>query len=748
MAPSGTAVARPRSMPGTPLSPNVPGRTAERRDIQGLRAVAVVVVILDHFLGWPAGGFIGVDVFFVLSGFLITGLLLREYERNGRISIADFYRRRVRRILPVSLLVLGLTVVAGLLLFSPVRAASTLVDAFWTLIFGINWHLAIVGTDYMQAAGPVSPLRHYWSLAVEEQFYVVWPMIIIAVFAIAAALMRRRPAVAGRDDRAAGRRGLLIAAVVVVVASFAWSLYESVAMPSFAYFSTFSRAWELGLGALLAVTAPYLVNLSPLVRTALAWVGLAGIAASLFVISPASVFPAPWAALPVLATVLVLMSGVGTQARGIGILTNRVSTYVGDISYSLYLWHWPIFVFAGVLIPTDTPIAFAGMLALTTLLSVFSYHFLEDPVRRSSFLEPRWRRVAKRRAQRPGGLSARAIGLGWLGALAVVTVVMMAFAMTFAAVLKTPPAAIVVEAAPAAGSETLSLQEQRTAEIATALSATAWPATDPSLDTLGKEAGAAQWVNDDCLNIYSNARDSCVYGDPASEKLAVLLGDSTAISYLPALIGPMTEAGYRIQVLTMFSCPAYDIAVGPVGSEAAKVCDLQHGWVYDYVAQLRPDMVLMSTLAGSVVKLASGTNDATAVTEYQDAAAATLATLSPSVGEIVVISPPPANEKPVTECKTPTNGPAACVYKASALYRSVLDAERAAVATLPEQARYIDVSPWLCNAGSCPQFIGTTPVSWDGIHLTDKASGNLAPLFKEALFATAEDSDVTAGADG
>ena len=325
-------------------------------------------------------------MFFVLSGFLITGLLLREYQRSGRISIADFYRRRIRRILPVSLLVLGLTVVASLLLFTPARAASTLVDAFWTLIFGINWHLALVGTDYMNAAGPVSPLRHYWSLAVEEQFYVVWPLLIIAVFAVASLVVARGAPPPTRGPRAAGScssRG-----------SPSWrgasrgrctSRWRCPPSPT----SRRSAArGSSGLGALLAIVASRFVTLSPWLRTLLAWAGLAGIAASLFLISPASTFPAPWAALPVLATVAVLASGIGTQARGIGILTNRVSTYLGDISYSLYLWHWPIWIFAGVLIPTDTPQAFIGLLALTVVLSMFSYHFLEDPVRRSSFLEP------------------------------------------------------------------------------------------------------------------------------------------------------------------------------------------------------------------------------------------------------------------------------------------------------------------------------------------------------------------------
>jgi hypothetical protein len=306
--------------------------------------------------------------------------------------------------------------------------------------------------------------------------------------------------------------------------------------------------------------------------------------------------------------------------------------------------------------------------------------------------------------------------------------------------LRTPQASIVVPAAAAEAEQPeadLTAAEVRTQEIATALSATEWPATDPAFDALDKSAGAQEWISDECLNIYSNVRDSCVYGDPASEKLAVLLGDSTAVSYLPGLIGPLTNAGYRIQVLTMFSCPAYDVAVGPVGSEAARVCDLQHSWVYDYVAELQPDMVLMSSLAGSVVKLASGTEPPEALVEYGTAAQNTIERLSASSGEIVVIGPPPANDRPVTECKTPTSVPSDCAYPASELYDRVVQAEAAAVAAVPGAARYIDVTGWLCNRGRCPAFIGTAPVSWDGIHLTDKASEALEPLFAEALFATA-----------
>ncbi|WP_162237669.1 acyltransferase family protein [Agreia sp. Leaf244] len=155
---------------------------AFRRDIQGLRMVAVVVVIFDHLIGWPTGGFIGVDVFFVISGFLITGLLLREHDRSNTISFIGFYKRRIRRILPAATLVLVVTVVVAFVVFNVSRATQTFWDGIWSFFFAANWRFASAGTDYFQADGPVSPLQHFWSLAVEEQFYFVWPWLMLLIF--------------------------------------------------------------------------------------------------------------------------------------------------------------------------------------------------------------------------------------------------------------------------------------------------------------------------------------------------------------------------------------------------------------------------------------------------------------------------------------------------------------------------------------------------------------------------------------
>ncbi len=161
-----------------------------RPDVEGLRALAVVAVIVDHLFDWPSGGFVGVDVFFVISGFLITGLLLKEYERTKTISFLDFYKRRVRRIMPAALLVLVVSTAVSFLVFNVVRAQASLWDAIWSALFVSNWHFASAGTDYFASDGPISPFRHYWSLSVEEQFYLVWPVLIFLVITFA---RRRTP---------------------------------------------------------------------------------------------------------------------------------------------------------------------------------------------------------------------------------------------------------------------------------------------------------------------------------------------------------------------------------------------------------------------------------------------------------------------------------------------------------------------------------------------------------------------------
>ena len=218
-------------------------------------------------------------------------------------------------------------------------------------------------------------------------------------------------------SRARGARrhalgAVLTAITIITAASFIWSLWETSTSTTWAYFSTLSRAWELGVGALIAVGAAAFVTMPSWLRTAAAWVGLAGISFSLFTISDSSGgFPAPWAALPVLATGLVIVSGIGAEARYIWPIANPVSSYIGDISYSLYLWHFPLIIFLAPLFPGEDWLYYIVTLTLIFGVSIVSYHFIEDKIRTSSLWEPRTNARKKPLRQRPHPAIAQGSGI-------------------------------------------------------------------------------------------------------------------------------------------------------------------------------------------------------------------------------------------------------------------------------------------------------------------------------------------------
>jgi peptidoglycan/LPS O-acetylase OafA/YrhL len=371
-------VPEPISRPGEP--PGDRGSAhAFRPDVEGLRALAVALVVLYH-AGLPVltGGFVGVDVFFVLSGFLITGLLLRERLDSGRTSFRQFYARRIRRILPAATLVLILTVVASYGLLGFVRGDAVARDGQWTSVFAANLRFGIKNTQYENLLTKPSPLQHYWSLGVEEQFYLVWPI----VFAVVAGL-----------GQAAHVRGRLIGALVALtVASFAWSIIQTDADAVWGFFSPLTRAWELGAGALLAVLGPSLTRaatqIQPRFASALSWGGIAAIVASAAVFSSETPFPGAAAAVPVFATVAVVAGG--SLAPGAGaerLLAVRPVQWLGRRSYSMYLWHWPLLTIAAQRYARTMPWPLVvGLVVATIVLAALTFRFLENPVRSSSRL--------------------------------------------------------------------------------------------------------------------------------------------------------------------------------------------------------------------------------------------------------------------------------------------------------------------------------------------------------------------------
>jgi peptidoglycan/LPS O-acetylase OafA/YrhL len=372
-----------------------------RADIEGLRAVAIILVVLYHCgVTWLTGGYVGVDVFFVVSGFLITGLLIREHEERGTVSIPGFYARRSRRILPAAMVVIIATVIGAHQIQNFITYAQTAVDARWAALFAANFHFAIQGTNYFDASFAPSPLLHYWSLAVEEQFYVVWPAVVL----LAGLALRRWPL----------RRAVLVAAAIICVASFVWALLEAKTDPTWAFFSPLTRAWELGLGALAATLVTLASRIPKPAGIALAWGGLAAILVSALVYSD-TVTSYPGAVLlltPVLGTVAVIVGGCsGTGA--VHLLGLRPVRSVGRVSYGWYLLHYPPMILAAGILWTG-PVSVHERLAIaaaTLAVAYVMYALLEKPIRRSRTL-----------AQRPW--ASIAMGLGFVAAAFLVALLL------------------------------------------------------------------------------------------------------------------------------------------------------------------------------------------------------------------------------------------------------------------------------------------------------------------------------------
>jgi peptidoglycan/LPS O-acetylase OafA/YrhL len=358
----------------TPTAGERAGTIGFRPDVQALRAVAVLLVVLNHaHVPGLTGGYIGVDVFFVISGFLITGLLTREQERTGTISILKFYGRRMRRIMPAAALVLIATVVASYHWLGYIRGAHIAEDAEWSSVFLANFHFASVGTSYLHSTEAPSTLRHFWSLAVEEQFYVVWPALFVLL---------------GLSRKVIKSRLMLIVPVgVIIVASYVFSIVYTGRDATDAYFSPFTRACELAAGALLALLATETAKMPHALRTFLSVAGMAGIVVAAFAFTDDTVFPGAAVAVPVLATCAVIAGG---SSAADGVYNVKPVQLIGLWSYSLYLWHWPVLIIAEENLG-HVPSGWIRLLLVagSIALAAATYYLIENPIRNAALLRRR-----------------------------------------------------------------------------------------------------------------------------------------------------------------------------------------------------------------------------------------------------------------------------------------------------------------------------------------------------------------------
>ncbi|THV22840.1 acyltransferase family protein [Glycomyces paridis] len=689
-----------------------------RPDIEGLRAVAVGAVIAAHIgFFYSEGGFIGVDVFFVISGFLITSLLLREIDRTGRVSLAGFYARRAVRLLPAAVLVLLATLAASWIWLPPTRMRELAADAASAALNVVNIRLAMTGTEYLNAEDPPSPLQHFWSLAVEEQYYLAWPLLLLAIALVAKRIWGGRFARRGHFHR---RRMTAIAAVLVFIAlaSFALSVTQSAVDPIWAYFGIHTRAWELAAGALVAVAASRLRRVPRWAAALASWTGLGLIVASVFVLDERTVFPGYAAALPVAGTAMVIAAGCAPDRFGATLLLRQAPfQYIGKISYGLYLWHWPLVMIGPAILGIEEPRLrdYLLLMAAAFVLAVASFHLVENPIR----------------TRKPLVLvPSRALAMG--GALLTT-----ALTVSLMLVMAPMPTETNEEAAEVTGNDTTVWELLDESSDVDMVPANLTPALDEAFDD------QPTLYDDGCVlerDVTEVDEDDCWYGDPQGDKTLVLMGDSHAAQWFPALNQLAEASGWKLLALTKANCSLPDVEELDWKLERRYTeCEDWKENAFDLLADLEPDAVVASAYDHKEV-MADDPEQA-----WEDGWVTSVERLDEVADRVYYMADSTDLIDDVPDCLAQNPEDASvCVgdmEKAIVLPKEERQSLMDAVADAG--AEVVDPIPWLCDIdqGTCPVVIGNILVYRDSNHLSARFVAELAPQIAVAIPLEAAEAD-------
>jgi peptidoglycan/LPS O-acetylase OafA/YrhL len=667
------------------VQPAVRGAHADHYwpEIDGLRAVAILLVVLFH-AGVPqlAGGFVGVDVFFVLSGFLITGLLGRELDRSGRIDLLDFYARRARRLLPALVVVLLSTLAVAAFLLTPVGEQQGLgISAIAACLFVANVLFHQIQLSYFAGQAEDFPLLHLWTLSVEEQFYIVWPLVMIGV----AALVRARG-----GDRNALRRAIVLTLAAASLASFVACWWLTASMPSSTFYLMHFRAWEFGLGALLALLPVTASGLGERTRrglgTALIVAGLAAVLAAALLFDRTTMFPGLAATLPVLGTAAAIagiMLAPGTlpcQA-----LASAPMVMIGKLSYSWYLWHWPLLALARPWSMGDSHLAVnLGLCAAALVLSALTWRFVEEPVRRL----------------RPGPFAGSAgsvkTGLGLMGGVAA------------AAML-------------------LTVQANWRLEREPLLTAAARASTEPPGQPAHCTVESARFTG------LAPVAD-CALGAKAGP-LVMMWGDSHAWHFMPAMVEWARQSGSRVLLRDFGGCKPYAASV-PEGIPARNVpgaadCVRFNAAILDSLPRMKQEgarAVVLAARWSVASQLQNGLAD------WEGGLAMVVRRIRAEELEVVLVAETPHQPQNVPVCVA-RRGAEACARP-----RARVDAERAAALATLERisstasgVSVLDPLGALCTGEICPAVRDGAVLYRDDNHIAPTTSRTLAPLFGRAL---------------
>lgn len=676
-----------------------------RPDIQGMRAIAVMVVLVFHV--FPAalpGGYVGVDVFFVISGFLITRVLLKQAEKEGRINFLQFYARRARRLLPAAFVVL--IAVAGLVFLLPgSRWIGTANEIAASALYAENWYLAVQAVDYLNSTNPPSPLQHFWSLSIEEQFYFIWPAL-IALCAGAAAMFK------------APLRVLCIVLFLAIIGVSLWfSVTLSASNPSQAYFFSHTRFWELAVGGLAAAVLKDGLVIPRLVRVPLGLVGVAAIFASAYLYSAATPFPGYAALAPVIGTIALLMSGLrAPDQRGDGpiswLLENRVSQWIGDISYSLYLVHWPFVVFYNAQLDREVGVVEGiGVIAITMAIAHVSKSLIEDT----------FRNPAKPIMKRPAGVLASAFASILVCGAAVGSIYYVvdreASSLDASAVADYPGA--------------LSLTDNVTPTAGVAF----YPPLTIALSDMPSIYGRGCHVSKDIVE-----PNPCVFGPDNASFTVALIGDSHAANWEPALELLAEKNGWRLITHTKSSCSFMPNQVtGGEREHPYPECATWSANVMKLLESDPPDVVVFSQFAQGAISpdgvrsAAQGARTQTVLQSWERLKAAGI--------RVVAVKDTPELPMDPLECMAKQDD---CDVQLASIPPK-FDAMVAAAEISGEAPPVLDFAPLVCPEGLCRMVIGNVLVWRDPHHITKTYAATMAAAFEHELLKAAPAAPVVSG---
>ena len=654
--------------------------TRVRADIQGLRALAVGLVMAYHAkLSGIPGGYVGVDVFYVISGFLITGLLLREVDRTGTVRLAAFYARRARRLLPAATVVIIATLAAAFVFLPPLRLAVIGTDAAAAALYVSNLRFAFQATDYLAADSAQSPFLHFWSLAVEEQFYLVWPALILLV--------------TRRGSRSPRRRAIPPAVVIAIVflASLAASLYLTPRMSNWAFYASPPRAFEFAAGALVAVAVPRLARLGRAPATALTLLGVALVAAAAACFDETTAFPGVAALLPVLGATLFIIGGTGAAGPLERLWAVPLLTRLGVLSYSLYLWHWPMLVLPEAVAGRSlTVLERVGLVAASILAAEITVRLVEDPARHAPVL----------------AAPSRGLAFGLALSLGAATIAVMA--PPYAAQVRTHAALLGPQASGLVVPSDLV----------------------PSLVQAATDLPASQ--HDGCNpEVNSTESGECAYGLEESPNTIALFGDSHAAQWLPALDRLGEEQGFRVLAMVKSGCPSASVTVGRMKTfDAYTECDAWRGKAIDRITEAAPALIVVSNL-DRYLPLEAGVE---ANAWWQQGLATTLTKLTP-LAPVVVLADTPFPEINVPECLSANlTDASACAIPAAVAFRQDRRSVEVAAASATG-AVHLDPTAWVCPQDPCAAVSGSYLVYRDGSHLSTPYVRSLADELATGLAA-------------